>query len=342
MSELISVVVPMYSEEAVAEECCKRLTDICKANGLRYELVFVNDGSTDRTLEILESLAKKDSHVKVISFSRNFGHQIAVSAGIDRARGDAVIIMDADLQDPPELIPDMINLWKQGYEVVYAKRKCREGETWFKLMTAKIFYRVLNKLSDTVIPEDTGDFRLMDRKVVEVFRNMPEKNRFVRGMVSWLGFRQIPIEYERKERFAGETKYPLKKMIRFAMDGMFSFSSKPVKFVEYAGLSCILIAFCIFAYYLSSTLAGRYGLPTLWASVAAIVIFLGGIQLLSAGVLGEYISRISDESKRRPLYIIEREVNMDKGTINKGKKEDSPFKEGQSLVRIIEMPYSKV
>lgn len=303
--KLISIVVPMYFEEEVAEECYRRLTRMAAENRLRYELVFVNDGSADRTLEILERLARQDSLVKVISFSRNFGHQVAVTAGISRAKGQAIVIIDADLQDPPELIPKMIKLWENGYDVVYAKRKKREGETWFKLATAKLFYRVLDNLAEVKIPVDTGDFRLIDRKVADTFLSMPEKNRFVRGMMSWVGYRQIPLEYEREERFAGATKYPLRKMIRFALDGIFAFSAKPLKLMEQAGLWTILTSLGLLLY---GVISGRI---TGWYGIMTAVVFLGGMQLLCLGILGEYVARIYDESKGRPLYIVEREFNTE-------------------------------
>lgn len=321
-SKLISIVVPMYFEEKVVDECYRRLTDVAVEASLNYELIFVNDGSTDRTLELLENISSKDFHVKVISFSRNFGHQVAVTAGMDKARGDAVVIIDADLQDPPELIPDMIKLWEQGYDVVYGKRKKRDGESWFKLATAKMFYRVLNKMSSVSIPIDTGDFRLVDRKVIEALKKMPEHNRFLRGMSSWIGFKQIPLEYERKERFAGETKYPLKKMIKFALDGIFSFSFKPVKMVEYLGIMTILTALTILIYSLMRTLLDINHLIIGWTLILAAVGLFGGIQLLSIGIVGEYIIRIYDESKGRPLYIIDREINLD----NSLKKTAGAFK----------------
>jgi polyisoprenyl-phosphate glycosyltransferase len=309
--KLISIVVPMYFEEQVAEECYKRLTNVAMEHELNYELIFVNDGSTDNTLNILRGLAEVDKRVKVINFSRNFGHQIAITAGMDKAKGEAVIIIDADLQDPPELIPDMINLWKNGYEVVYAKRKKRDGETWFKLATAKAFYRFLNKMSTVTIPVDTGDFRLIDRKVIDTLKKMPEKNRYVRGMVSWIGFKQTAIEYERKERFAGETKYPLKKMIKFAMDGILSFSSKPIKFIENLGVFSIVLSFFILIICILGNILMPELLPIGWISIMTTIFFIGGVQLLSIGVLGEYITRIHDESKSRPLYIIEHEINTE-------------------------------
>lgn len=309
--KLISIVVPMFFEEEVAEECYTRLTGIMKNTGFRYELVFIDDGSRDRTLSILEDIARRDRQVRVYSFSRNFGHQVAITAGIDYARGDAVVVIDADLQDPPELIPEMIGLWQQGYDVVYAKRKKRMGETPFKLITAKVFYRFLDKLSEVKIPVDTGDYRLIDRKVADVLRKMPEKNRFVRGMVSWAGFKQIPIEYERQERFAGSTKYPLKKMLKFAFDGIISFSSKPLKLSQYLGFFAVFVAMVIFIYAVVYRIVGGKNLVYGWASIMTTVTFLGGVQLISVGILGEYIARMYDESKNRPLYIIAKEINND-------------------------------
>lgn len=308
--KLISIVVPMYFEELVVEECYKRLTSMAAGNNLNYELVFVNDGSTDKTLDMLEGLAKSDNHVKVISFSRNFGHQVAITAGMYKAQGDAVIVIDADLQDPPELIPEMVKLWEDGYEVVYAKRKKREGESFFKLATAKMFYKVLDKLSSVKIPLDTGDFRLIDRKVVEALRAMPEKNRFVRGMVSWAGFKQIPLEYERKERFAGETKYPFKKMLKLALDGILSFSAKPVKAIEYTGGFIIIASFLILGFTVLNLLLGIISINLSTALIISAFMLIGGIQLLSMGVIGEYIARIYDETRDRPLYLIDKEINF--------------------------------
>lgn len=301
----------MYYEEKVAEECYKRLKSVMDGCGYEYELVFVNDGSRDGTPDILERIAVNDRNVKVLSFSRNFGHQVAVTAGIDKARGNAIIIIDADLQDPPELITEMLKLWEQGYEVVYAKRKRRKGESIFKRTTARLFYIVLDKLSDTRIPLDTGDFRLIDAKVADELRRMREKNRFLRGMVSWIGFKQTPIEYEREERFAGETKYPLKKMIKLALDGIISFSSKPLKLSQYLGFFAVVCAMVIFIYSIVYRLVGGKNLVTGWASIMTTVAFLGGVQLISIGILGEYIGRMYEESKGRPLYIIEKEINFD-------------------------------
>lgn len=309
--KLISVVVPMYYEELVAEECYKQLTATLSDKKFDYELIFINDGSKDKTEEILLNLSKHDNKVKVINFSRNFGHQTAVTAGIFNSAGDAVVIIDADLQDPPALILNMIELWEKGYDVVYGKRKKRSGETFFKLITAKYFYKFLNYMSDIDIPKDTGDFRLIDRKVADVFKNMPERNRFVRGMMSWIGFNQTYIEYERDARFAGETKYPLKKMLKFASDGIIGFSTKPLKLVSTVGMCSLFISILVFIYgviskfFIHETVGG-------WTSTTILIAFFGGLQLLALGIVGEYIARIYEESKNRPLYIIKSMENFDK------------------------------
>lgn len=311
MEKVISLIIPMYFEEEVTVECYKRLTRVMsKIQGYDYELIFVDDGSTDKTLEILEQIANIDNKVKVISFSRNFGHQAAVSCGIDYAKGEALVIIDADLQDPPELIPNMIELWEQGYEVVYGKRRKRKGETRFKLTTAKMFYRILDNLSEVHIPKDTGDFRLIDKKVADVLRNMSEHNRFLRGLVAWSGFKQIPLDYVRDERFAGETKYPLKKMLRFAVDGIVSFSSKPLKLIIGLGIFSVIIAFFIMIYALTSFIFSNINTAPGWTSIIITITFLGGVQLISIGMLGEYIARIYDESKNRPLYIVSKKINL--------------------------------
>lgn len=310
MKELISIVVPMYFEEEVAQECYNRLFTVMQKNNLNYEIIFVNDGSTDQTMDILTEIANKDPQVKIINFARNFGHQIAVTAGIDYANGNAIVIIDADLQDPPELIPLLVDKWKEGYEVVYAKRKARKGETWFKLQTAKYFYKFLNYMSDINIPEDTGDFRIIDRKVADVFSKMTERNRFVRGMMSWIGFRQTFIEYERDERFAGETKYPLKKMIKFASDGIIAFSTKPLRIVMTLGLFSVFISILVLIYSLTVKIFGE-NIQTGWTSIMVVITFFSGIQLLGLGIVGQYIARIYDESKNRPIYTIKELVNID-------------------------------
>ena len=311
--EKISVIIPMYFEELVAEECYKRVSTVLKAiNNYEYEIIFINDGSTDKTLEILESIAKNDNRVKVISFSRNFGHQAAVTAGLKEVTGNVAVIIDADLQDPPELIPEMVKLWEEGNEVVYGKRKTRDGESVFKLMTAKMFYKTLNYFSDVDIPKDTGDFRLVDRKVVDKMNSLPEHNKFLRGLWSWLGYKQYAFEYERKERFAGKTKYPLKKMLKLAADGIISFSSKPIKIVGILGLISIILSFIILIYALISYAFKLNNLSAGWTSLMCALTFFSGIQLLSLWIISEYIGRIYDETKGRPQYIIDKKINIEK------------------------------
>ncbi len=307
----ISVIVPMYYEEKVAEECYKRLTAcLQKLTDYTYEIIIIDDGSKDKTLEILENIASKDDKVKVISFSRNFGHQAAVTAGLKHVSGDAIIIIDADLQDPPELIPQMIQLWEQGNEIIYAKRKKRKGESPFKLLSAKLFYQILNALSDTEIPKDTGDFRLVDRKVVDTINNMPEHNKFLRGLFSWVGYKQIPFEYEREERFAGKTKYPLRKMLKLASDGIISFSTKPLKLVGLLGFISIVISILILIYALLSYFLKLNQLSAGWTSLMVAITFFAGVQLLSIWIMSEYIGRIYDETKQRPQFIINKKINF--------------------------------
>ena len=307
----ISVIVPMYYEEKVAEECYKRLTAcLQKLTDYTYEIIIIDDGSKDKTLEILENIASRDDKVKIISFSRNFGHQAAVTAGLKHVSGDAIIIIDADLQDPPELIPQMIQLWEQGNEIIYAKRKKRKGESPFKLLSAKLFYQILNALSDTEIPKDTGDFRLVDRKVVDTINNMPEHNKFLRGLFSWVGYKQIPFEYEREERFAGKTKYPLRKMLKLASDGIISFSTKPLKLVGLLGFISIIISILILIYALLSYFLKLNQLSAGWTSLMVAITFFAGVQLLSIWIMSEYIGRIYDETKQRPQFIINKKINF--------------------------------
>ena len=314
----ISVVVPMYYEEEVAKECYTRLKDVLeKIENYNYEIIFVNDGSKDKTLEILKKIAKENKNVKIISFSRNFGHQCAVTAGLRYVTGDAIVIIDADLQDPPELIPEMIKLWEEGNEVIYGKRKSREGESRFKLLTASMFYKTLNALSDVEIPKDTGDFRLVDRKVVEVINSLPEHNKFLRGLFSWVGFKQKAYEYERKERYAGKTKYPLKKMLKLAQDGIFSFSIKPLKIVGAMGILSVIISIMLFVYAVLSYAFDWNNLVPGWTSLMVTMTFIGGMILISLWMIGEYIGRIYDETKRRPEYIIEETFNFDEDNTNK-------------------------
>lgn len=307
-----SVVIPVYNEALVIRETYKRLKRVMEQTDGAYELLFVNDGSKDETLDMLKELAVRDDTVKYLDFSRNFGHQIAITAGMDYASGEAIVIIDADLQDPPELILEMIEKWKEGYDVVYAKRTKRKGETFFKKVTAYAFYRLLQAATEIDIPLDTGDFRLIDRKVRDELVGMRERSRFVRGLVSWVGFKQTAIEYERDERFAGETKYPLKKMIRFSLDGITSFSYKPLKLASLLGflLSFVSVVWMIAVLYLKlfthSTVTG-------WSSLVMTVLFFNGVVLIMLGVIGEYIGRIYDEVKHRPLYILKESWGIRRG-----------------------------
>jgi glycosyltransferase involved in cell wall biosynthesis len=312
MSSIVkySIVVPVYNEEEVIHETYRRLTEVMRSTKEAYELLFVNDGSKDRTAEIIKEYSEQDPAVVLLDFARNFGHQIAITAGMDYARGEAVVVIDADLQDPPELILEMIEKWKQGFDVVYAKRTKRKGETYFKKQTAAMFYRFLRAMTDIDIPLDTGDFRLLDRKVCNQMNSIQEKNRFVRGLVSWVGFKQIAVEYERDERLAGESKYPLKKMLKLSMDGITSFSYKPLKLASYAGvtLSGIGFIYLLVVMYLKlftdSTITG-------WSSLIVIQLFFSGIILIILGMIGEYIGRIYDETKNRPLYIVREKYQLE-------------------------------
>lgn len=305
-----SVVIPVYNEEAVAEESYRRLKQVMDSTAEEYELIFVNDGSRDKTAEILSNICEQDSSVKLINFSRNFGHQTAITAGMDHSSGQAVVVIDADLQDPPEVILEMIAKWKEGYDVVYGQRLKRKGETFFKKTTAKLFYRLLASMTSVDIPVDTGDFRLIDRKVCDVMSSLTEQNRYVRGLVSWVGFHQTAVSYVREERFAGETKYPLKKMLKFAMDGITAFSYKPLKLSTYVGF---FVAVCSFLY-LIVVLCLRFFTETTvtgWASTLAVSLIFNGVILMMLGIIGEYIGRIYDEAKNRPLYIIREKKGFD-------------------------------
>lgn len=308
----ISVVIPMYYEEEVAHLCYDRVSTVLKSlsDKYEYEIIFVNDGSKDKTLKILKDIANNDKCVKVISFSRNFGHQAAVTAGIKYITGDAIVIMDADLQDPPELIPDMLKLWEEGNEVIYGKRKTRKGESAFKLLTAKMFYTFLNSMSEVEIPKNTGDFRLVDRKVIDVINSLPEHNKFLRGLFSWVGFEQKAFLYDRPERKLGTTKYPFKKMFKLASDGILSFSTKPMKIVGGLGVISILFSIAVLIYSLCSYFGQWNNLTPGWTSIMVCITFFAGVQLLSLWVLSEYISRIYDESKGRPEYIIKEKINI--------------------------------
>ncbi|MDO9163228.1 MAG: glycosyltransferase family 2 protein [Methylococcaceae bacterium] len=308
---LLSIVVPVYNEEESINETVNRLQKLRDnlAHEIDVELVFVDDGSKDGSLFYLRSVAEQNPNVKVISFSRNFGHQIAITAGIDLVEGDYVAVIDADLQDPPELIADMYRMALTGFDVVYGKRRSRAGETIFKKATAATFYRLLNYMCEIDIPPDTGDFRLMSRKVVESFKQLRERHRFVRGMVPWLGYRATPLEYDRAERFAGETKYPFRKMMAFAINAILSFSSKPLTMAIHFGLLTIFAGLAGGAYMLYLKFFTNTLVPGLTAVLLSIVLF-SGVQILLIGVIGEYIARIFEEIKDRPLYLINETINL--------------------------------
>lgn len=309
MKPIYSIIIPMFNEEEVIELTYKQLTMTLSQLKEPYELVFVNDGSRDQTAHIVKQLALTDSHVKLVNFSRNFGHQIAITAGIEHAEGKALIIIDADLQDPPSVMLQMIEKWKEGYEVVYGKRVARKGETWFKKFSAKWFYRILRLLTNVDIPSDTGDFRLIDRKVADVLSGLKEKNRFVRGLVSWVGFKQISVEFMRDERAAGQTKYPLRRMIKFALDGITSFSYKPLRIASYIGFTLSFFSFIYLLVILYQHFFTDRTIPG-WTSLIGINLLFNGIILILLGIIGEYIGRIYDESKNRPLYIVSEVVTQ--------------------------------
>lgn len=301
-----SVIIPIYFEEENINMLYDRLSPIMQKLSNDYELIFVNDGSTDQSLPLVKKLQEKDSRVRYIDLSRNFGHQIAVTAGLDHSQGNRVVIIDADLQDPPELILDLDKKMNEGFEVVYAKRKKRKGESWFKLVTAKAFYKLLNSITAINIPLDTGDFRMIDKKIVEHLKKMPEQNKFLRGQISWIGYNQTFVEYERDERHAGETGYPLKKMIKFALDGITAFSDAPLKLVFNLGIFVSILALVMIGYtlvswmFFDSTVQG-------WSSLMITILFIGGVQMIGIGIIGEYLSRVANNVKDRPLYIV-REV----------------------------------
>jgi polyisoprenyl-phosphate glycosyltransferase len=315
---LISVIVPCYNEEEVIGETHSRLASLLgQLDGFDYELIYVDDGSRDRTPELLQQIHASDSRARVLRFSRNFGHQVALTAGLEHASGAAVVVIDADLQDPPEVIPEMVARWRDGYEVVYGVRTDRPGESSFKRWTAKIFYRLINRLSETKMPLDAGDFRLMDRKVVDALLAMPERDRFVRGMVSWVGFRQIAVLYARAPRRAGTGKYPFLKMLKFALDGVLSFSLTPLRLAIWTGFLAILMAVAGIIY---AVLLRLYTTDWVrgWASLFVAILFMGGVQLISLGIIGEYIGRIYGEVKQRPLYLLREKVGFE----NEQKNED--------------------
>lgn len=330
----LSLVLPIYNEEEVLPELHARLQGFLRElhdSGRieRAEVVFVNDGSRDRSLEILRELTQQEPRYRVLSLARNFGHQKAITAGVDRARGEAVVVMDADLQDPPEVIVRMLDKWREGYEVVYAKRGKREGESWFKLLTASVFYRVFAMMIPIKVPLDTGDFRLMSRQVVRELRRLRETHRFVRGMVSWVGFRQTAIVYDRPARFAGETKYPLRKMLSFAADGIASFSVMPLRAATWIGvvsgaLSLLYAIASVFAYFvLDRNVPG-------WTTLVLLIVFSFSVQMFLIGILGDYVGRIYEEVKRRPLYIVA-EVIEQRPAHRRGRRRARPAAQPETL-----------
>lgn len=298
---LLSVIIPVFNEEEIVAKTYDVLEEVLK--DVEHELIFVNDGSKDRTREIVESKLSSNPNNKIVNFSRNFGHQAAFSAGLDHAQGEAVVIIDGDLQDPPELIHEMMEKWREGYQVVYAQRNKRAGETLFKRFTAFAFYRIIGKLTSIDIPPDTGDYRLMDRCVVEQLRNLPERSRFLRGLVCWVGFKKIGVKYDRAERTAGTSKYPLKKMIRLAVDGITGFSTSPLKISFYMGLFATIVGFGVFVWSIVEKFVNPATTVPGWASLMTAIVFFSGVQLMTIGILGAYIGRIYEEVKQRPLYI---------------------------------------
>jgi len=310
MTIMYSIVIPVYNEQEVLPEFYHRLSRSMEQLDEPYEIIFINDGSQDRSMEILHKLHVADSRVKIIHLSRNFGHQAAITVGMDYASGDAVITMDADLQDPPEVLLQLIQKYREGYDVVYATRKKRKGETFSKRFTARVFYRLIHRLADVNIPVDTGDFRLINRSALNSLNSLREKRRFVRGLVSWIGFRQIGITYQRDPRYAGKTKYPLRKMLKFALDGITSFSDIPLHIAMYLGFATSGFAFLyavivVLLKFLSISFPG-------YTSIMVTILFLGGVQLITIGIIGEYIGRIYDEVKGRPLYIVQELIGFDK------------------------------
>jgi len=311
----LSVIAPCYNEEAGLPEFVRRIKGVCAQLACAYEIVLVNDGSRDGTLGIALDLASRDPLIRVVNLLRNFGHQAAVTAGLDLADGDAVVLIDSDLQDPPELILDMVAAWKDGADVAYGQRRKREGETAFKLFTAKLFYRILRMLTKSEIPADTGDFRLMDRRVVEVLRSMRERHRFIRGMVSWVGGKQVAVPYDRKPRFAGETKYPFRKMFAFALDAITSFSIVPLRLVTWLALSVIgLTILAAIGVVIVKLISPHYFIPG-YPSIIITIVFFGGVQLLALGIIGEYLGRMYESTKARPIYIVEQVYRQENGKL---------------------------
>ncbi len=306
----ISVVLPVFNEAGGLAELYRRVKDVLTAMAMSHEIIFVNDGSRDGSWQGILALANADRSVKAVNLSRNFGHQVAITAGIDLSAGATVVVMDSDLQDPPELIPTLYARYREGFDVVYAQRRTREGETWFKRSTAALFYRLIRRMTSIDIPMDTGDFRLISRRVVNDLKRLQEQGRFVRGLVTWVGYNQEAVLYDRDRRYGGETKYPLGKMMTFALDGITGFSSQPLRLASHAGLFFAFSSMALMMGLMIFKLTGGQGLIPGWTSLAVAVLFLGGLQLLAIGILGEYIGRIHEEAKRRPLYLIRDTQNL--------------------------------
>ncbi len=300
---LLSVIVPCANEEEVLQETNRRLMKALRELGIEFEVLYVDDGSTDSTMDVLRGIQRSDPQVRVVSLSRNFGHQVAITAGMEHSAGDGIVVIDADLQDPPEVIREFVERWRAGYDVAYGVRTERQGEGTFKLLTAGLFYRLIGQLSDTKIPADAGDFRLIDRRVAEALLSMPERDRFIRGMVSWLGFSQVAVPYRRAPRLAGKTKYPLLRMVRFAADGIVSFSTTPLKAATWLGFAVSALAVLGILYIVYDRLFAKNWVQG-WASIVIAILFLGGVQLICLGIIGEYVGRIYGEAKRRPLYLV--------------------------------------
>ena len=311
MEKLVSIIVPIFNEEEIIDEMISTIIDVASTWDYDYEIIIINDGSDDGSRKKIEKICKENKKVKLINFSRNFGHQMAFTAGIDHAKGSSVIAIDGDLQDPPTVMTQFIHKWESGYEVVYGKRLNRKGESLFKLFTAKFFYFILNKFSDVYIPRDVGDFRLMDRVIVDKIKTMREKHRFIRGMIPWVGFKQTFVEYDRNPRFAGQTKFSFNKMLKFALDGIFSFSTVPIKYTILMGIFTILLSLGGIIYAFVARLLTD-GWVSGWTTIIITILFIGGVQLISIGVLGQYIGRIFEEIKGRPLYIINSTLNIEK------------------------------
>lgn len=324
MGPVLSIVVPVFDEEQILPALYTRLSGVLQTLGETYEILFVNDGSRDASLELLKSLSVADPVIKIVNLSRNFGHQIAITCGLDHARGEAVVIMDADLQDPPEVIPQLIAKWREGYDVVYAVREKRGGEGLFKRGTAAFFYRVLRLLAQVDIPPDAGDFRLLSRRAVNALCSVRERSRFVRGLVSWIGYRQIGVTFTREKRPAGRTKYSFRKMLKFAIDGLTTFSFAPLQAAMYLGFLTAGSSFLYIAYAVVLKLFTERTVPG-WTSLMVAVLFVGGVQLIAIGIIGEYLGRVYDEVKQRPLYLVDEKIGFDPSSQTEVMRQEFPM-----------------